>query len=563
MQEATQNQSSMVKNEQQVGIGFNIQQILKLLGPSMYRENVQDIGLKELFQNAFDAVKKVNNPQIDIISDTSTNSISVKDNGIGMSTDTVKNVFLTIGGTLKEHLAESERSGGFGIAKVQFFMTASKIEVVTVKDGVKTIFCSTQEELFDGKGLLTSEPTSDSNGTSVTLFYPKEHVNVYGAAHYYSILKQVLILNNLKVTFNGTDVSYRLAVPATYTKFEFETSWGNIDLFLNFNILHNDNGHENMQVLSAGLYQFKWSNWKFKMNGVLSIKPKVAANHDMYPFNKEREGFKASVEKDIDNLRDYIINMQDYIFSERTKARFAGLMDLDYVDIDKTLSDEEREVMRVKTVEKTIDRSVQLTTEALAYLVTTFSGAITKEKKIEIKPQETAELNLEMKKIEGCKNKFHNNTDVNYLTVKGAFDYFQDYSSLVYDVAKEMLDLGFKIPDNQVYGISIDKNYHGVCLKGEIHAVFVNPLSTDIECMTSFAHHFMDTTVHEMAHIKESGHGGDFVSQMSVINKKLKMSGAYYVFEKKANVLWNRHKDVIVKLCQMFDGSNNVAESLS
>ena len=563
MQKATENQSSMVKNEQQVGIGFNIQQILKLLGPSMYRENVQDIGLKELFQNAFDAVKKVPHPQIDIITDTLTNSISVKDNGIGMSTDTVKNVFLTIGGTLKEHLAESERSGGFGIAKVQFFMTASKIEVVTVKDGVKTIFRSTQEELFDGKGLLTSEPTTDSNGTSVRLFYPKEHVRLSSYYHSYSIMKRVLILDNLKVTFNNTDVSHKLAIPANYTKFEFETSWGNIDLHLDFDRLTQDRYSCDMQVLSAGLYQFIWCKSEFKMNGVLSIKPKVAANDDMYPFNKEREGFKASVEKDIENLKNYIINMQDYIFSERTKARFAGLMDLDYVDIDKTLTDEEREAMRVKTVEKTIDRSAQISDEALAYLVTTFSGAITKEKKIDIKPQETAELNIEMKKIEGCKNKFHNNTDVNYLTVKGAFDYFQDYSSLVYDVAKEMMELKFNIPDNQVYGISIDKDYHGVCLKGEIHAVFVNPLSTDIECMTSFAHHFMDTTVHEMAHIEESGHYESFVSQMSLINKKLKMSGAYYVFEKKANVLWNRHKDVIVQLCQMFDTSTNVQESLN
>ena len=558
-----QTQSSMVKNEQ-VGLGVSMAALLKLLGPKMYKGNESNVAVKELFQNSFDAVKKQENPKIDIITNDVSRSIRMVDNGVGMTTDTVKNVYLQIGGTLKEHLDVGERSGGLGLAKVQFLVTASHVHVETVKDGVKTILDCNQLELLEGKGSLSYYDVNEPNGTDVTLYFP-ENVRISKHKSNYNFMGQAFIYPEVKVRFNGEE--HKGFDPTPYTLFQMQTDWADIDLYLDLSTV-SQHGSGYFDVLSAGLFQFETHFWKAKGGGVMNIKPKVSAHEDYYPFNNQREGFKVSVLEDIKTIESYIENIHLYTLSEMTKRKFSGLIDMEYIDIDDTLTPEERAKLTEKSiVEKTVDRNVGLSDEAIEFLVTNFSGSILrndgKKKSVDVKQSKSKDLEkLEFKKIEDAKLKYHNNTNGEYFTIVGAKQYFEDYGSLVLKFSKELHDYNQKMKD-YVYGVSIDKSYHGVHLSGEIKAVFLNPLSKDIECGNSFVHHFIDTCIHEFAHVKESGHDEDFVGYMSKIQLHLRKSGAYQLFEKYAYTLWNKHKDVIVPLCKMFDRSSALNNSLN
>lgn len=115
-----------------VGLQMNMRQLLNVLSSSLYKGDILSVATRELLQNSFDAVKKVSDPKIQVNFSNYERTLEFKDNGIGMSPETVKDVFLTIGGTAKEGLDETERSGGFGIAKVQFFTAAEHILVESI-----------------------------------------------------------------------------------------------------------------------------------------------------------------------------------------------------------------------------------------------------------------------------------------------------------------------------------------------------------------------------------------------------------------------------------------------
>ena len=141
-----------------VGLQMNMRQLLNVLSSSLYKGDILSVATRELLQNSFDAVKKISDPKIQVNFDNYKRTLEFKDNGIGMSPETVKDVFLTIGGTAKEGLDETERSGGFGIAKVQFFTAAEHILVESVRDGIKTIIDTTREDLIDQRaGACTEE----------------------------------------------------------------------------------------------------------------------------------------------------------------------------------------------------------------------------------------------------------------------------------------------------------------------------------------------------------------------------------------------------------------------
>ena len=169
-----------------IGIQFNMQQMLNMLSASLYKDSVLRVATRELLQNSFDAVKHRPDPRIDVR--YSDRVLEFKDNGIGMSPDTVRNVFFTIGGTAKEGLDPSERSGGFGIAKVQFFMAAEHLHVESVRDGVKTIVPAPSGTLS-----LSSYQMKDADGNKVTTWYVGD--KSYGATDSIDLTGDLVLSN--------------------------------------------------------------------------------------------------------------------------------------------------------------------------------------------------------------------------------------------------------------------------------------------------------------------------------------------------------------------------------
>nr|WP_314992913.1 molecular chaperone HtpG [uncultured Treponema sp.] len=182
-----------------------VNQLLHLIIHSLYSN--KEIFLRELVSNASDALDKLKyltvsdaalknlqfNPRIDITfnEDAATPTLTIRDTGIGMNDEDIKNNLGTIArsGTkaFLEQLAADDKKdsnliGQFGVGFYSAFMVASKIEVVSKKAGETTVW----KWISDGKGEYELEQTDDSafpliddvpegtNGTCITLYLNNE-----------------------------------------------------------------------------------------------------------------------------------------------------------------------------------------------------------------------------------------------------------------------------------------------------------------------------------------------------------------------------------------------------
>src|ERR1051326_6696978 len=163
-------------------------QLLQLMVHSIYSN--KDTFLRELISNSSDALDKLrlenfrdkelgadtDDLHIDLEIDKANRTLTVRDNGIGMSRDEVVNLIGTIAksGTaeLLEKLKKSnERAAGeligqFGVGFYSSFMVADKVTLVTRRAGTDD---GTRWE-SDGQGTYTVDTIADApQGTAVTL----------------------------------------------------------------------------------------------------------------------------------------------------------------------------------------------------------------------------------------------------------------------------------------------------------------------------------------------------------------------------------------------------------
>lgn len=568
----------MEATTQKVGLGFEMKQMLKLLGAQMYKGNEANVAVKELLQNSFDAVKKVINPEIRI--NTRGNTITVKDNGIGMSRETVENVYLKIGGTLKDHLDVADRSGGLGLAKVQFFMTASHIYVKTVKDGTETILSCTQEELLLGDATLDCCSTGEPNGTLVKLTFPefvedlggqKKQIRIESYRGYYSIMEKPLLLDGLSVYWNDSLVD--MSIPRLYDmSLNFSAVWGDMNIYL-CSDLSRKNDYRNMIVLSAGLYQFQQTFSECPLPVLIDIKPKVKAGDLGYPFNNTREDFNVYVREDIKVMKKYLADIYSVIMSKEIEKRFSGLVDLDFVDPKKNLTDEERLQL---SLEKKVNRlkddnhGVQFKQHVFQQIMQEFghlaiNGEISYVEKDIVKEATLISHQGKVNLSNDSTIKFHNNTTGDY-GIEGAKSFLEDYASLIKSALNEPeIRERYELFQDEkfVVGIAFDKEFAGCFLKGNINALFLNPMCGDVQCEETFIGHFMHTLIHEIAHHTFSRHDSDFCRAMGDVNLIMYKTGMYGLYEKFARVIINRHQDTYKKLYEIYAASASLNNALN
>ena len=162
-------------------------ELLRMMIDSVYSN--KDIFLRELISNASDALDKRRiecikdselaentNPEIKIEINTDAKTLSVSDNGIGMSRDEIIKYLGTIAksGTkeflkaAKDSNTQQELIGQFGVGFYSVFMAAEKVEVITRKLGTSETYKFTS----DGDGSFTVDEAEQRGecGTTVTLF---------------------------------------------------------------------------------------------------------------------------------------------------------------------------------------------------------------------------------------------------------------------------------------------------------------------------------------------------------------------------------------------------------
>ncbi|HLO26156.1 MAG TPA: molecular chaperone HtpG [Geobacteraceae bacterium] len=171
-----------------------VQQLLDLVIHSLYSN--KDIFLRELISNASDAIDKVrfeahsnetllegnSGWKIKIIPDKAAGTLTISDNGIGMSMAEVEENIGTIArsGTKAfmenikgKNLADNpELIGQFGVGFYASFMAADRVTLITRRAGSKDAGCRWESA---GDGSYTIEDcTKESRGTDITLHLKEE-----------------------------------------------------------------------------------------------------------------------------------------------------------------------------------------------------------------------------------------------------------------------------------------------------------------------------------------------------------------------------------------------------
>ena len=180
--------------------------LLDLMINSIYTN--KEIFLRELISNASDAIDKykylqltsegklnVKDYQIYLVVDKQNRTLTIKDNGIGMSHDDLVNSLGTIASSgSKEFLKKYKEAkdsedlniiGQFGVGFYSAFMVASKIEVLT-----KTVDDKAYKFSSDGvKEYTIEEATKEDTGTEITLYLKedKDDENYSTFLEYYTL----------------------------------------------------------------------------------------------------------------------------------------------------------------------------------------------------------------------------------------------------------------------------------------------------------------------------------------------------------------------------------------
>jgi molecular chaperone HtpG len=191
----------------------DVARLLELMTHSVYSE--RDIFLRELVSNAADAIEKLRHdalsdealaakaaaPLVAIAIDKTARTLSVSDNGIGMSREDLVAALGTIASSgTRAFLDDLEKKGGdnkgaaligrFGIGFYSAFMVADRIEVATRRAGSDEAFLWTSE----GKGSFQISPlaldAAPDPGTRVTLHMNAESDEFLEPSRIESILRE-------------------------------------------------------------------------------------------------------------------------------------------------------------------------------------------------------------------------------------------------------------------------------------------------------------------------------------------------------------------------------------
>lgn len=328
--------------------GANVLGLAKILGPQLYgsMKDVTPVSVKEMIQNSFDAIKstlekgQIKKGFIQLEMKQATRTIEIKDNGSGMTPDTLANTFLTIAGTNKE---TEFGSGGFGIAKMLFLFGNKDIEVTTMRDGkiahMETSGPQLMAALEDQSQapdieIMTPEQYGvnnvkddfpDGHGTIVTVTVPETYVDQstgktekidFDSSKYSNpVLRYSPLFADIDVSMNGSPIDIGSKFPADdYTTFvNAKFKWGTARIYVSKD--QSGKHGENLHVLSNGLWQF--SNKLGKKPGgsfsenipytfYVDIVSKVKPNEPGYPFALNRKGFSQEAGNDLGLIQKYL-----------------------------------------------------------------------------------------------------------------------------------------------------------------------------------------------------------------------------------------------------------------
>lgn len=230
-------------------IRFNLQyeQIAKLLmGEKIYGSKKD--GLRELIQNAIDAVLLINdiekrktftsyNPTVGIEFDKSNNQFIVFDNGAGMSEEILKKYFFNIGNSyyisndFKKKMCKYNPIGHFGIGFLACFMLSPKIELETRHyKSHKPIKLSFEKDSPYITWFISNNNTLSEHGTRIIMNYDKIIPNIFKTEEeVVNYIQDLIITDDYKFLIINNDNKTEVSIDNPKNKYKIENGYIRFD----------------------------------------------------------------------------------------------------------------------------------------------------------------------------------------------------------------------------------------------------------------------------------------------------------------------------------------------
>ncbi len=194
-------------NTEKGTISVNTEKLLPIIKKWLYSD--KDIFLRELVSNAVDAITKLKqvaltsdgkikaaDPRIDVIIDKKKDTLTISDNGIGMTADEIKKYINQIAFSGAEDFLEKYKSdqekeqiiGHFGLGFYSAFMVAEKVEILTRSYQPESQAVKWES---DGNSEYTLEPAErDAVGTDIILHISKDEKEMLEDSRIREIIKK-------------------------------------------------------------------------------------------------------------------------------------------------------------------------------------------------------------------------------------------------------------------------------------------------------------------------------------------------------------------------------------
>ena len=577
--------------------GVDMVRMARLLGPQLYG-NMSDIGLvtiKEVFQNSFDALKGAiqkgdkTRGLIDVEVDSYARTITITDDGTGMTPEIINKAFLTLAGTSKE---TDRASGGLGIAKMLFLFGNESLSLRTVRNGVESTLSTSGAELmasFSDPAVapnIQTRPTSDPSGTAVTIKIPETYTDENGEVQSIdfpykwsagTLLESSPLLENIEVRLNGETLPIGANFPVDdYTVLaNAKFAWGNMRVLVRpREASEASEDGKNMTVLSNGLYQFGDTLKKNPLDFwgpaapfqfYLNIEPTVPADSPLYPIALNRKGFSMSAKSDFEALKKYL----SVLYANKNDAESAQ----SFGELEQ-LSEDGKTFKRISLVVPEADQGSTLAInpgdkvevrEGRMYVNNREMPEITKESMAKL-VRDPGKFRIDPSLIDPSRVLVHDNLTLSGVPFREVMrdsvgDAFDDFTFEVADVFKTLRDAtakvgGAKYSDvsDVAVGVSFDLEYYGVNIMVPFRAMMINPAFIRGEDPAKAAQTVVGTMIHELVHHAERNHSETgFIPELQRMFMELSLSRDSEAITRQLQNVFNKYPDIMRELRRIQD----------
>lgn len=209
-------------------ISIHTENIFPIIKKSLYTDH--EVFLRELISNGVDAIAKLKmvsrsgeysgdlgEPQINIAIDKENKTLSISDNGIGMTADEVKKYINQVAFSSAEEFIQKYQGSGddaiighFGLGFYSSFMVAKKVEIETLsyQEGAQAVHWS-----CDGSPAFElSESPRSERGTTITLTLQDEEQEYLEPSRIKQLIKTYCDFMPVPIKFEGEELNKHKAI---------------------------------------------------------------------------------------------------------------------------------------------------------------------------------------------------------------------------------------------------------------------------------------------------------------------------------------------------------------